>query len=149
MKIKIEDATSSVLDELYEIEKQCFAREAFSRQQIAYLLTDYNTIALSARVNDEIAGFVIGQIDIVNNTPFGHIITVNTVPTYRRKGIARKLLREMEALFKKKGIKECRLEVREDNSAASKLYQKLGYKEVGKLEKYYGDAHGLYLKKAL
>ncbi len=149
MTIKIEDATSSVLDELCEIEKQCFEREAFSRQQIAYLLTDYNTIALTARVNDEIVGFVIGQIDIVKNTPFGHVITVNTVPAYRRRGIARKLLREIESLFRKKGIKECRLEVREDNTAAAKLYQKLGYKKMGKLENYYGDTHGLYLKKML
>jgi ribosomal-protein-alanine N-acetyltransferase len=149
MKVKIEDATSDVLDELCEIEKQCFAGEAFSRQQIAYLLTDYNTIALTARVNNEIAGFIIGQIDIVNNTPEGHIITVNTVPAYRRKGIAHKLLHEIEALFKEKGIKECRLEVREDNIAAAELYQKLGYEKVGKLENYYGNAHGLYLKKAL
>jgi ribosomal-protein-alanine N-acetyltransferase len=149
MKVKIEDATSDVLDELCEIEKQCFAGEAFSRQQIAYLLTDYNTIALTARVNNEIAGFIIGQIDIVNNTPAGHIITVNTVPAYRRKGIAHKLLHEIEALFKEKGIKECRLEVREDNIAAAELYQKLGYEKVGKLENYYGNAHGLYLKKAL
>jgi ribosomal-protein-alanine acetyltransferase len=149
MKTKIEDATTSVLEELYTIEKQCFGKEAFSKQQIAYLLTDYNTITLTARINNEIAGFVIGQIDIINNTPTGHIITVNTVPAYRRKGIARKLLREIEALFKKKSIKECRLEVREDNIAAAKLYQKLGYKQVGKLEKYYGDAHGLHLKKPL
>ncbi len=149
MKIRIGDATSSVLAELYEIEKQCFGKEAFSRQQIAYLLTDGNTIALTARVNDEVAGFVIGQIDIVNNTPAGHIITVNTIPAYRRKGIAHKLLHEIEALFEKKGIKECRLEVREDNIEAAKLYQSLGYKKVGKLEKYYDDAHGLYLKKVL
>jgi ribosomal protein S18 acetylase RimI-like enzyme len=81
--------------------------------------------------------------------PFGHILTVDIAPSYRRRGIAQKLLREIEAIFKEKGVKECRLEVREDNAAALNLYQKLGYKKVGKLEKYYGDAHGLYLKKAL
>jgi ribosomal protein S18 acetylase RimI-like enzyme len=46
-------------------------------------------------------------------------------------------------------LRECRLEVREDNAAALNLYQKLGYKKVGKLEKYYGEAHGLYLQKTL
>ncbi len=149
MKIKVEDISLSFLDELYEIEKQCFETEAFTKQQIAYLLSDYNTIALMARVNDEIAGFVIGQIEIVRNMPVGHIVTVNTVPAYHRKGIAHKLLREIETLFKNKGVKECRLEVHEGNVAASNLYQKLGYRQVSKLENYYGKAHGLYLNKTL
>jgi ribosomal-protein-alanine acetyltransferase len=149
MKIGIEDASVRFLDKFYEIEKKCFEREAFTKQQIAYLLTDYNAIGLAARVNGEIAGFIIGRIDIVRNTPFGHILTVDIDPSHRRKGLAQKLLQEIEAIFKERGIKECRLEVREDNVAASNLYQKLGYKKVGKLEKYYGDAHGLYLKKTL
>jgi ribosomal-protein-alanine acetyltransferase len=149
MEVKIEDASTRFLDRFYEIEKQCFEREAFTKQQIAYLLTDYNAISLVARVNGQIAGFVIGRIDIVRNAPFGHILTIDIPPSYRRKGIAQKLLRKIEAVFKERGIKECRLEVREDNVAASNLYQKLGYKKAGKLEKYYGDAHGLYLKKTL
>jgi ribosomal-protein-alanine acetyltransferase len=149
MEVKIEDASVRFMDKLYEIEKQCFEREAFTKQQIAYLLTDYNAIGLAARVNGEIAGFIIGRIDIGINMPFAHILTIDIAPSHRRKGIAQKLLHEIEAIFKERGVKECRLEVREDNVAASKLYQKLGYKKVGKLEKYYGDSHGLYLKKAL
>jgi ribosomal-protein-alanine acetyltransferase len=149
MKVKIEDASIRFLDNFYEIEKKCFEREAFTKQQIAYLLTDYNAIGLVARVNGEIAGFVIGRIDIVRNAPFGHILTIDIAPSYRQRGIAQRLLRKIEAIFKERGIKECRLEVREDNVAALNLYQKLGYKEVGKLEKYYGDAPGLYLKKTL
>ena len=149
MAIKIEDIPIRLLDKLYEIEKQCFNQEAFTKQQIAYLLTDYNAIGLAARANGEIAGFVIARVDIGRNAPLGHILTVDIAPSYRRKGIAQKLLHEIETIFKERGIKECRLEVREDNVAASNLYQKLGYKKVGKLEKYYGDAHGLYLKKTL
>ena len=149
MEVKIEDASIRFLGEYYDIEKQCFDRGAFSKQQIGYLLTDYNAIGLAARANGEIAGFVIGRMDIVRNTLFGRILTVDTVSSYRRKGIAQKLLREIEAIFKEKGAKESRLEVREDNAAALGLYRKLGYKKAGKLENYYGDAHGLYLKKTL
>jgi ribosomal-protein-alanine acetyltransferase len=149
METKVEDASVKFLDKFYEIEKQCFQREAFTKQQIAYLLTEYNAIGLAARVNSEIAGFAIARVDIGRNTSFGHILTVDIAPAYRRKGIAQKLLQEIETIFREKGIKECRLEVREDNVAALNLYQKLGYKKVGKLEKYYGDAHGLYLQKTL
>jgi ribosomal-protein-alanine N-acetyltransferase len=149
MEIKIESASIRLLDRLYEIEAQCFNQEAFTKRQIAYLLADYNAIGLVARVNGDIAGFIISQVEIENDTLYGHIITVNVAPTYRRKGIASKMLQETEAILKGKGITECHLEVREDNSAALKLYQKSGYQKIGRLEKYYSDKHGLYLKKSL
>ena len=149
MEIKIVTATIKLLDQLYAIEEQCFDEEAFSKRQIAYLLTDYNTIALAAKDNEAIAGFIIAQIEVEDNVEFGHIVTLNIPPTYRRKHVASRLLREIEGMFKERGISECRLEVREDNHAAIKLYQALGYQTVGKLERYYGKKHGLYLKKAL
>jgi ribosomal-protein-alanine acetyltransferase len=149
MDIKIETATTKFLDKMVAVEKQSFGKEAFTRRHIVYLMTDYNAITLAARVNGEIEGFVIARIEVEGNLPLGHILTLDVSPSHRRKGIAQKLLRETEAWLKQKGVNECRLEVREDNAAAINLYQKLGYKKIGKLEKYYSDAHGLYLKKIL
>ena len=40
MGIEIETATIRNLDRLYEIEKQSFQKEAFTKQEIASLLTD-------------------------------------------------------------------------------------------------------------
>ena len=134
---------------LFEIEKQCFSCEAFSKQQIAYLLADYNAVGLEARVGEELVGFVIGRIDVNRTMPFGHIITLDVLPAYRRRGIAKQLMRSIEAVFHERGIKECRLEVREDNEAALGLYHKLGYDQIGKMESYYGNGNGLYLKKPL
>ncbi len=149
MEIRIETASIKQLDKLYAIEEQCFNEEAFSRQQIAYLLTDYNTIALAAKSNADIAGFIIAQIDMEDSAEFGHIITLNIPSNFRKKGVATKLLQEIQELLKQRGISECRLEVREDNHPAIKLYQKLGYQTIAKLERYYGKKHGLYLKKTL
>jgi len=149
MEIKIETASIRLLDALYEIEEQCFDQEAFTKRQISYLLTDYNAIALVAKADSVVAGFIIAQVEIENNTLFGHIITINVAATNRRKGIATKMLQEIETILKQKSINEVHLEVREDNSAALKLYQKSGYQKIGRLEKYYGKAHGLHLKKKL
>ena len=149
MDIKIEDLSIQLLDQLCEIEKQCFEQEAFTKQQLAYLVGDYSTIGLTAIVNREIAGFAIARINIGRNATSGHILTIDVTPAYRRKGIAQKMLQEIETILRERGIRECRLEVRENNVAALNLYQKLGYKKIGKLEKYYGNAHGLYLKKSL
>jgi ribosomal-protein-alanine N-acetyltransferase len=149
MPITIEDASIRHLDKLYEIEMECFEREAFTRQQIAHLLTDYNSVSLVAKVNGEIVGFIIGMIYLERNSLTGHILTIDISLIHRRRGIAQKLLQEIEKIFKGKGVKACRLEVREDNIAALRLYQKFGYKKVAKLKNYYGNAHGIYLKKDL
>ena len=149
MDVTIEDVSIKLLDALYQIEKQCFEKEAFTKQQLTYLLTDYYTIRLAAFANGKIAGFVIAHLDTERKETFGHIITVDVSPAYRRQGIAQKLLQETEAIFKDHGIKECRLEVREDNAAALNLYRKLGYQKAGTLKRYYGNTNGLYLKKTL
>jgi ribosomal-protein-alanine acetyltransferase len=149
MAVTIEDATTRQLDRLYEIEMECFKKEAFTRNQIASLLTDYNSVSLVAKIKGEIVGFIIGAICIERNSLTGHILTIDVSPIHRQKGIAQKLLEETETIFKEKGVKTCRLEVRENNIAALRLYQKLGYKKIAKLTHYYGNAHGIYLEKGL
>ena len=149
MEIKIETATIKLLDNLCKIEKQSFQKEAFTKQQIVYLLTANNSITLVARGNDEIVGFAMGSIESNKGTSKGHVLTIEALPSYRRIGIAKRLLKELETFFKEKGAMESRLEVREDNVAAINLYLKLGYLPVAKLERYYKNAHGLYLRKNL
>jgi len=149
MAITIEDASIRYLDRLYEIELECFEKDAFTKQQIAHLLTDYNSVSLVATSDGKIVGFIVGMIYSEENSLTGHILTLDVSPSYRRKGIAQKLLNEIEKIFKEKGVKACGLEVRENNIAALRLYQKFGYKKIAKLKNYYGDAHGVYLKKDL
>jgi len=149
MTYKIENASIQDLDKLYKIEIECFSNEAFSKQQIASLLTNYNALSLVAKIDNEIVGFIIGMIYIERNSLVGHILTVDVSPKHRRKGIAQRLLQEIEKIFAEKNVRTCHLEVREDNIAALKLYEKLGYRKISRLDRYYGDAHGIYLKKNL
>jgi ribosomal-protein-alanine acetyltransferase len=149
MHITIEDASIKNLDKLYEIEAECFRQEAFGKRQIANLLTDYNSIGLLARIDGEIAGFVIGVLYVGRNVLVGHILTIDVSLAYRRKGIGLQLLQEIERLFVEKGAKSCHLEVRERNFAALRLYEKSGYRKAGKLRNYYGNADGVCLKKVL
>ena len=147
MDIKIENLSISHIEKLYQIENQCFNKEAFTKQQLSVLLTDSNIIRLAAIVNRQMAGFAMAQVEFTRNKQFGHILTVDVLPAYRRNRIAQNLLHEVETILREKDVKECHLEVREDNTAALSLYFKLGYTKVSTLEKYYGTKHGLYLKK--
>jgi ribosomal-protein-alanine acetyltransferase len=149
MTVTVQDASVKYLGRLYEIEKECFVEEAFTKKQIAQLLTDYNSISLIARENCEIVGFIVGMIYPDRKAVNGHILTIDVSPPHRRKGIGQMLLHEMEGIFAQKGVQTCLLEVREDNVAAIGLYHKLGYKDIGRLKNYYGNAHGIYFRKAL
>ena len=146
--IKIEPTDLKFIDAYYRIETDCFDAEAFSKNQLVYLLTAYNIIALAAKTDLDVAGFIIVQVE-TDDTEFGHIITLSVAQKYRCRQVATRLLEEIEFLLKRRGIAECRLEVREDNYVAISLYQKLGYQKIGKLKRYYGNAHGLYFKKTL
>lgn len=148
-KIVIEDASLRHLNRIYEIEKECFKNEAFSKQQIAQLLTHQNSVSLIAKDNHAIVGFIISLIYLDEEKLIGHILTIDVHPSHQRRGIGTKLLYEVEKIFREKGVEKCQLEVREDNFAALKLYQKLGYKKVEKLEHYYKNAHGILFEKAL
>jgi ribosomal-protein-alanine acetyltransferase len=149
MALTLEDASTRHLDRLYEIETECFQSEAFTKQQIAQLLTDYNSVSLVAKVNGEIVGFIIGMIYFERSSLVGHILTIDVSVAHRQKRIAEKLMQEIEKIFKEKGVSTSHLEVREDNIAALNLYKKLGYKKIAKLKNYYGNAHGIYFKKDL
>lgn len=149
MAIKIEGASIRQLDRLYEIERECFNEEAFTKQQIAHLLADYNSVGLMAKEKEEIVGFIIGTIQAEKNSLVGHIITIDVSKSHQRRGLGAGLLQQIEEIFRAKGVNECRLEAREDNVAALNLYQKLGYVKTGRLRNYYGDAHGMHLRKTL
>jgi ribosomal-protein-alanine N-acetyltransferase len=137
------------LETLYQIERECFTIEAFSKEHIAYLLQSPSTLSLVAHVNGEIAGFIIGLINRKDKTITGRVYTIDVASKHRRKGVGLKLLDELERKFVKIGVKTCYLEARADNVAALELYRKRGYVEVKKLKKYYRGIHGVRLKKKL
>jgi len=149
MSVTIQEASIEHLDKLYEIEMECFQKEAFTRRQIAYLLTDYNSVSLVASIEGEIVGFIVGRVYADAKKAIGRILTIDVSSKHRRKGIGLKLLQEIERIFKNYGVEVCYLEAREDNIAALNLYRRYGYEKVGKLKNYYEDAHGVRLKKSL
>jgi ribosomal-protein-alanine N-acetyltransferase len=66
-----------------------------------------------------------------------HITTLATHPTWRRRRIGEWLLLNMLMMSRNAGAKLAYLEVREDNTAAIRMYLKLGFLLVNKLEHFY------------
>ena len=150
MPITVRRATINDLETLFEIERECFTSEAFTKQHMAFLLEIPHNIRLAAWKNNEIAGFIIGLIQNFNETKIGRVYTLDVAVKHRRKGIGLKLLNELEQVFIEKGVENCYLETRTDNVAARELYRKQGYTEVKQLKDYYSKGiHGVLLVKKL
>ncbi len=79
------------------------------------------------------------------------ILNVCVAPAARRRGIAEALMTELERRLTQKGAERITLEVRASNVPAIRLYQKLGYRQVGVRRGYYGKPRedALILRKEL
>ncbi len=129
---------------MVELEEKCFD-EAYPAELLAYFITDDRFISLVAEESQVVVGMAVAELEEKEAKRVGHIWTVEVLPPYRRKGIATRLLREVEERLRRRGAVECYLEVRTDNEAAIRLYEKLGYERVGVMRDYYGPGRHAYL----
>lgn len=115
-----------------EIEKICF-KDPWSERSIASELDNRLSLWLVAMDGDWLAGYVgsqsvLGETDMMN-------IAVH--PDYRRRGIAGQLVVRLVEELKARGNHSLMLEVRVSNEPARKLYEKLGFIQVGLRKNYY------------
>ena len=103
--------------------------------------------------NKKIVGYVIGKIDEKDDSELkerkGHITSISVLKSYRRMGIANRLMiathRAMKSVF---DLKFVTLHVRETNEGALGLYKdSLKYEVLKITPKYYSDNEDAYFMK--
>jgi len=143
-------ANTDDLEKLCQIELECFGREAFPETQLAYFLKTAGFTVLVAEIEGEIVGFIVGAVEYRKDRIFGHIYSLDVSLKKRKKGVASRLLGEIEDILVESGVGMCYLEVRVDNVPALSLYRKRGYKIAESLPNYYGmGVNGFRLEKGL
>jgi ribosomal-protein-alanine N-acetyltransferase len=132
------------LDEVWQLDLRCFVDgEAYERETFNYLLTSPNAIARQIRTDQgQMAAFIVALIEIDG---IGHITAIGVGPEFRRQGLARLLLLNIEETFRARGINTIRLEVRVENRPAITLYEDLGYVVVQRLPRYYSSGADGYM----
>jgi peptide alpha-N-acetyltransferase len=105
---------------------------------------------------EKVVGYVLAKMEddpeAQDKTPHGHITSLSVMRTYRRQGIAEKLMRQaLYALTETFQSQYVSLHVRKSNRAALHLYRDTLQFEVLSIEKsYYADGEDAYsMKKVL
>lgn len=131
--IEIVDTGFEHIDDIAELEKQCFSIP-WTSEQLASQLTDNMHICLAA-VDGE--GRTVGYVGLMYVLDEGYISNVAVAPAHRREGIGGMLLDTLRERAEEKGLAFLTLEVRQTNEPAKSLYKKHGYVEVGLRKGYY------------
>ncbi len=134
-KIVIEKMTIDDIDNVLEVEKDCFSipwsRESFLRE----ITNNEIALYLVAKIENKAVGY-IGVWKIINE---GHITNVAVHSKYRKFGIGNELVSRLLSLCREDGIDAFTLEVRKSNIVAQNLYKKYGFVESGVRKGYYQD----------
>ena len=113
-------------------------RRGWSEQEVEGLLTDRHVIAHRAMSGSAMAGFIMSrQVE-----DEAEILSVAVAGPRRGRGLARNLLnlhlRRLAAL----GARAVLLEVDEHNTAAIRLYDRAGFREISRRPNYYPGPGG-------
>jgi len=131
--MKIRNWTNDDIVSVAVIEKNCFSKP----WTLAMLEEEINNPYFFCLVV-ETDNIVIAYLNyhIINGQY--HIANIAVESNYRRKGIAKGLLKELLRSAKENNISGITLEVNSNNAAAENLYKKMGFKTMGIRKKYYG-----------
>ena len=115
------------------IEKECFGREGWSERSVAGELTNALALWLVAEEDGVVAGYVGSQTVCAETDMMNVAVTAD----FRRRGIGEQLVNALVDELKALESHSLTLEVRASNAPAQALYEKLGFREVGRRPRYY------------
>lgn len=128
----------SDLQKLYEIDQSCFAAGiSYSKSELGRFISHRNSMTWVAEEGKEIVGFLIA--DRHPTMLLGHIITIDVVEAWRRKGVGTALMDAAEEWARQRRFISISLETAEDNLPAQAFYERRGYTRFERLDNYYAD----------
>jgi len=131
------------LNALRKLSQACFGSDAWSLFDQISVLTFANVIRLKAVQDNNMLGFIAGDMNHRNGQAWISILAVD--PAYQRRGVGTALLRACEEQMKSPFL---RLTVRISNQSAIALYEKEGYRSMDIWKNYYSDGEdGLVMMK--
>jgi ribosomal-protein-alanine N-acetyltransferase len=133
----------SDLDTLHQIDQACFPPGvSYSRVELANFIDHRRSQAWIAEEEGAIVGFLVadGQPQRV-----GHIITIDVVAEWRRRGVGTLLMDAAEDWAQARRLRLIYLETSERNAPAQRFYTQRGYEKLKLIERYYGNGDAAWV----
>jgi len=141
--VKIRKARVNDIPRLLDIENACFDYDKLSRRNFHWMIKKAHSIFLVLEYETYLVGY--GLVLINSGTSLARLYSIATLSQFQGHGLASKLIKELED--RSAQDEDCaylRLEVKEDNKSAIKLYERLGYTKFTEKEDYYDDGKTAY-----
>jgi ribosomal-protein-alanine N-acetyltransferase len=119
------------LDSVLEIEKESNPYPWTARNFSDCIEKGYYSMVLED--NERLVGFAIMAI----SSEESHLLNIGVNKDFRGSGFGEQILKKMIIAAEVMGSKKIILEVRVSNKIAYRLYEKLGFYEIGERKKYY------------
>jgi len=124
------------LDAVRAIEEAAYGTDAWTRRTLEdELINGFSSYVVAEAPNGRIAGFA-GVWFMRDQL---HLVTIAVDPPFQRLGIAARLLLNCIDQAREAEMPSIVLEVRESNLTAQALYERFGFRHLGRLRKYYKD----------
>lgn len=132
MDYTILDATARHLPQVERLEQVCFSVPWTEAQLRAQLPDDRHVFLVAER-----GGEVLGYVGLMYVLDEGYISNVAVSPDCRRQGIGAALIAELIRRAGQLELAFLTLEARASNAPAIRLYEKMGFQQVGRRKNYY------------
>lgn len=136
----VEPASLRDAARLSQLHRAAFHR-GWGTDEFEQILIERNALGHRLRSGQHIVGFIVSRMAADE----AEILSVAVAARYRGRGYSRDLLRTHLGHLAGLGMKTVFLEVEENNAPARALYQRAGFRVVGRRDRYYKDAQGSQL----
>lgn len=136
----VEPASLRDAPRLSQLHRASFHR-GWGADEFEQILIERNALAHRLRLGGSTIGFIVSR----TAADEAEILSVAVAPKYRGRGFSRDLLRTHLGHLAGHGLKTVFLEVEENNRPARALYERAGFRVVGRRDRYYKDSSGAQL----
>jgi len=146
--MQLEEASPADAEVLIALENRCFDGDRIRPRSLRRLLRIPTACCLVARNGVSLCGALV--LLFRSGSERARIYSLAVDPAARGRGVAAALLAAAEEAARNRRCKQLTLEVRNDNAAARRLYEKAGFSLRGSRPGYYEDgAEALCFRKEL
>jgi ribosomal-protein-alanine N-acetyltransferase len=139
------------LQRVVEINRSCLP-ENYTDFFFVDLYERFPETFIVAEENGEVMGYIMCRVEtglasfgLGGLVKKGHVVSVAVMQEFRRKGIGEALMNKAMENMKSYNARQCFLEVRVTNAAATEMYKKLGFETTKTIRGYYADGEDAYL----